>query len=309
MFSSVDMYDRMTFVTSFENTMAYVIEEDIFGETGSIGRVSISGNPNLSQLFTGTPQFYPGSLIQIEEILTIITAIVSPELVDVDYRWFSPKKYLGTFQIIGVNGLPPHADGDDGQVVSEYQQIKRYSWYTITANPSTIVGFGEQFFTQTCNLYLVPEVYTFEGTSTPVPGQRILNGHNPAMIGNSSYSKAPILDTVFNSKISGFGLHLNAGVEGRSVSYKAGVINTVFTDYPSFPVPVCELSDSPDCQSQFESFLVANDYHDSKASCEAVNTGNVCVSSQWFCPTNSLDVRTYWITNQGAGSGGGGVEG
>lgn len=294
----------MTFVVSFGNFMAYSLDEMITGQTGSIGLITLSGAPNLSQLFTGTPQFYAGSLIQIEEILTIVTSIDDASLVDVDYRWFSPRKYLGTYQLINTLGLLSGGAEEQGNLFTEYQEIKRYSWYTVVANPAKLVNIHEQLFIENCNYYTEPAVYVFPDEPVPRVGSWMQPNKQPVFIGGTTISRAPLLDKTFNQKIYGVGLFLNAGVSGIRVSYKAGIINTVSTDYEQYTAPSCLFAANPTCQQQFNAFLASADPQfstsDTLAGCQATAT-SVCSAYTYFCPTDPTQQFTYY-QSQGSGS-------
>jgi hypothetical protein len=293
----------MTAIKSFEYTVVFNASIDIFGQTGTIAISQFGTTINLSQLFDGTPQFYPGSLIQIQEVMTLVTRIEDPKLVDVDYRWAFPREYRGTFQLFGALGLPTNTVEDQGQILAGLQEISRYSWYTITANPDTIVAKHEQFSVDNCNFYLQPEVYLFPGTNTPIAGFRTTPDLTPTFLGSTTISKAPLLNTQFNQKITGVGLFLYAGIQGVRVEYKAGVINTVYTDYEQADVPQCIFLGTPNCQQQFNSFVVAGGYvnapvngviYDSEAACLGDNQ-SLCSAQTYVCPTNPSETFTYWI--------------
>jgi hypothetical protein len=294
----------MTAMWSFGNVVGYEITELITGQTGSIGLISIGALPNIPSLFNGTPQHYAGSLIQIRERLTIVTNINIPELVDVDYRWFSPRKYLGTYQLINNFGLIAGGIEEQGSLFHEIQHITRLSWYTIVAKSDVPIALGQQISIEDCNFFLVPGNTTFPGSTEITPGQRLAEQLTPNFIGNIGINKAPLVNQVLDQKISGVGLFLYAGVSGVRVDYKAEVVNTIAVDFQALPVPSCVFGVQATCNQQYNAFLIANNYHATQAECEAVNTGNICVKSVWFCPTDGTDQRDYWIANQGGGGGG-----
>jgi hypothetical protein len=266
----------------------------IGGQTGSIGtQFAFGANPTLEQVFNGTPQFYPGSMVQIEEIVTIVTSVVDEKLVDIDFGWWQPHRYLGTFQVIDSLGSPSHYKDDDGYLVDTIQKVRRYSWYTITANPSTVVAQHEQIALDTCNFYLQPDVYLFPGQNTPVTGFRT-HDLNPAFLGSVTLSKAPLVNSFFTPQIGGIGLYLKPGVEGVQINYEAAVINTIKTDYPSATVPNCVFIE-PNCQFQFSAFLAQQPTvrFETQSACQ-ISQSVPCAPSTWVCPTTPTETFVYW---------------
>ena len=68
------------------------------GATGKQGFSTIDQTINFSNLFDGEPQFFAGSQIQIQEILTLYFNIVDAKKIGVDFNWFQSKEYLGNWQ-------------------------------------------------------------------------------------------------------------------------------------------------------------------------------------------------------------------
>jgi hypothetical protein len=267
----------------------------IQGQTGKIGVIQVVAAPNFSQIFSGSPQYYPGSSIEVQEVMRIVTNVADPSKVDSDTQWFDNKLYLGSYQIISNSGLTLHREGDDGFLVSQVQEVVRYSHYTITANPNTLVAQHEQLAIDNCNYYIQPDVYLFPDEINPVPGFRT-HEINPLFLGSTTLSKAPLADTPFNQKIFGVGLFLKPGVEGVRVEYKLAVINDIYTDYPSAEAPKCVFG-TPSCPVQFAAFLVTANAFETKANCEnLVGVGN-CTPLIWTCPTDPDISFTYWTTN------------
>jgi hypothetical protein len=231
------------------------------GETGSFGAVlAFNSTPTFQDLFDGIPQYYAGSMIQVQEVLTIYTDIVDQGLVDTDLTWFAPKRYLGTYQILSGGVQPKHFDGDDGYLVDTIQSIRRYSWYTITANPQVEIADYEALNLKNCNFALQPTVFVDPTTQDPIYGAmglRNYEGETPVFRGRSSISPAPLADTDFFRQIEGVGLHLRPGVEGVEVEYKARIINDIYTAYNPFPVSVCNTA-PVSCIDQYNAFIQDN---------------------------------------------------
>lgn len=276
------------------NNMAVDITIDISEETGTFARIFSSGGYNLSDVFTGTPQFYPGSIVQIQEILTIDTILDDESLISTDLRWFETKRRLGTYQVGDILITSPYSDEDEGFIQYLSQSIKRYSFYTITAAPDVPFGKHEQISLDNCNAYLTPEVYVFPGDPTPDAGFRYYP-LNPIFLGSNTISKAPLRDTDFNQKMKGVGIHLNAGVRGSSLRYQVAVINDIYTNYEPVTPPTCEFLGAS-CDAQFAAFILEEPNSRFLDIDTCVTTSTVgCIPNTYVCATDPTFVRTYYI--------------
>ncbi len=266
-----------------------------FGDTGRTGIVFRFGTPiNFSEIFDGSPQFYPGSLVQIEEIVIINCTVTQPDQIDVDMNWWLPHQFLGTYQLF--SGTPTYGvpKEDEGYINADSLQIKRYSLYTIAADPNVIAAQHEQFTVDSCNFYLQPDIYLFDGETIPVGGFRV-HDKKPHFLGSTSLSKAPLKDGFFYPKIGGLGLFFSPGVSCGVIEYTARVINTIATDYPAFPVGTCEFL-QPNCQQQFSAFLAQHpgQYYDTESSCNSASLGTLCRPFTFTCPSDPTQTFQYW---------------
>jgi len=147
-----------------------------------------------SEIFDGVPQFYKGSTIFVQEILTIISQIDpgKEHLVDRDMRWFDPKIYLGTYQLSALLSSPlePEAEGGQGFLTNSAHQIKRYSNYTITADPDTPFGIGDLFKVDNCNFQLVGSSLEVAGASVSIQVPRT---SDVQFVGTITNEKAPLI--------------------------------------------------------------------------------------------------------------------
>lgn len=236
--------------------MAYSRQLDIYGQTGKV-LLAPPENPVLfSQIFSGTPEFYAGSIVQVEETWQVLMVVDGETLVDTDFNWYFPKYYAGSYQILNSNSIPLHYPEDDGYLNSNVFNIKRYSNYTIVADPGTVYAAAEFSTIRACNFYLQPDVYIFPGENLPVTGFRD-HGVQPAFLGGHSLSKAPLKDTNFNQLMPGMGLFLKPGITGVTAQYNAAVINTIRTDYPPLEAPTCQFAGGLSCDQEFAA-LIAN---------------------------------------------------
>jgi hypothetical protein len=199
------------------------------------------GSPvNFSQIFDGAPQFYPGSVITVQEILTIISQVIPGEehLVDFDKRWFEPKIYLGTYQLTAIAEAPlgNEASGDQGFLTRNAQSIKRYSTYTVVANSNAPVAAGDVFTVDNCN-FAMAEV-SFEIAGVSVTGSKPIS--DTAMFqGTISRQGAPLEDREYFQLLNNVGLYFYPGCEGVLLNHRISVINTIATNYNNYPAYTC----------------------------------------------------------------------
>lgn len=275
--------------------MAYTKRIEIEDGVGSQGYAFNEFDLNLSQVISGSPQYYAGSIIQFQEIIRLTFVIDEPSLVDVDYRWFDPKLYLASYQVSG--GLSGLFDGynDDGHCNYERTFLKYYSYYTVGGDAAVPIGLSTQNDIVNCNFFLQPEVYLFPGENTPVTGFKTHEG-KPSFIATNTIACAPLQDTKFSQKARSIGVHSFAGVRLQEIFYIATDINKIETSYPPYSSPTCEFAGTQSCTSQFNAFLLSNPaYFRDLASCEAVsNADSPCTEKQFVCPSDPTQIFTYY---------------
>lgn len=215
---------------------------DINEGSGAHGK-SLDTPIMFSEIFDGVPQFYKGSTIYVQEILTIISQIdIGKEhLVDKDMRWFDPKIYLGTYQLSALLSTPlePESEGGQGFLTNSAHQIKRYSNYTITADPDTPFGIGDLLRVDNCNFELVGTAIEVAGASVSVQVPRTNVG---MMVGIVTNEKAPLRDIAYNQFFKSIGLYYNPGCRGVVLNHRVAVINVVTTDFLPYPNTICQPS-------------------------------------------------------------------
>jgi len=206
---------------------------------GKVGRI-LPQPINFSQIFDGSPQFYSGSTIELQEVLTINSQVIPSQahLVDVDHKWFDPKIYMGTYQLSALfaEGLETEGEGGQGYLTNYISKIKRYSRYTITADPGVAIATGDVLTIDNCNFGLKTVALsvgplTVEA-SVPVQNQSLLTGY-------VSRQRAPLKDAVYNQFFKSVGLYFNPGCEPLSMFHEVKVINAITTDYNPYPTVTC----------------------------------------------------------------------
>jgi hypothetical protein len=202
--------------------------------------IDFPGSINFTQIFDGLPQFFPGSIITVQEIVQFLITVTAGEehLVDVDYRWYEPKVYLGSYQLQGGVGVyrEPETEGGQGFLVNSFTEIKRYSTYTIVASPSVPVGTIQGFTVDNCNLALRTVGFGFGGVSidiqTPLTNDSLLKGE-------ISIQRARLNNTPYNQFFSQLGLYINPGCRLLQARHKIAVINTIAADLDPYSQPLC----------------------------------------------------------------------
>jgi len=219
----------------------YVLEETAGSPSGARGKILPS--PILfSEIFDGVPQFYSGSTINCQEILTIECNIRIGEerFVDADFRWFDPKVYFGTYQFGDlISGLQSEQELGQGFLTNRKHFFVRRSSYEIIANPDTPFGFEEVFVVDNCGFETSEIGIEFGGASLTV--QRPLR--NEALFqGKISKTRAPLKDATYNQFFGQIGLYLNPGCELIRITHRVQIINNIQADFLPYPEFTCSLA-------------------------------------------------------------------
>lgn len=223
---------------AYNRNYTFSIEEG----SGKVGR-TLDTPILFSEIFDGTPQFYAGSTIFVQEILTIISdvQIGKEHLVDVDLRWFNPKIYYGTYQLSALigSGIEPENEGGQGFLTCQTMQIKRRSSYTITANPNTPFAIGEKFVVDNCNFEL--EELTLDLGAGEITVTKPKNNES-MLVGIVTSEKAPLADTEYNQFFTSLGFYYNPGCFLVALNHRIAIINVVYTDFTPYRDVVCNPS-------------------------------------------------------------------
>jgi hypothetical protein len=278
--------------------MAFRVDIDLEGATGGYGAFFRDTPIFFSEIFAGIPQYPLGSTVRIEEILRIYTSIDDPLVVDVDTRYYQNKYFLGNWMIIDELGIPLHAQENDGFLSWTIQEIKRYSEYTIVHHPSVQKAESSTFIVEQCNFFLKPSVYLPQPISTPISGFDPIS-KSPLFRGKVEISPPPLINTKFNQKIHGIGLHFFPGTSGNRLEYTIAAINNIAVDLPATRDITCGL-DTENCEASFARFLAAapSERFETEAQCVATLSGTssafVCGRSSYECPTDPTQTYEYW---------------
>jgi hypothetical protein len=263
--------------------------------------------PTIGNVIDGSI-YYPGSTIQIQEIVDIQTSIYDATLVDIDFNWFEPRKYLGSYQVQSDYGLNRDV-ADDGFLTSEYQRITRYSYYTITSDGQGAVTLPNKNYINDCNFDLRDDII-----SNP-PAVNILRqvldnkgDDHPIFTVDNTLAPVSLANDRFYPRMLGVGLFLKPGVELDFVKYRARAINGVRVALPSVAAKVCDTKQSS-CEQLYAAYVAANPglVFETFGECEAyrlnpppnsppTDTAGTCILDAWICPTDeSFSVPAYTI--------------
>lgn len=255
----------------------------------------------MSQIFSGTPQFYAGSSFQVEEVIEFGVIPVNPLVVDIDFRWYPPKYYLGNWSLFDqLSGFGTYPE-DRGYIEDTISKVRRYSQYTIQGNANVPIAVHEQSAIDGCNFQLISAEIGIPPVA--IEGSQLFEPI-AAFKSRNTLQRVPLLDQPFNAKIKTIGFYIYEGCELTFLNYKARVINAISVDLAPFPITQCFYGTAPDCNQLFQSFLTDNAYYDNEAQALAIAVANCPVppnisasaeQQSWTCPGNPLDVRQYWI--------------
>jgi hypothetical protein len=212
------------------------------------------GDIQFSQIFNGVPQLYAGSSFTVEEVIEFGVLINNPEVIDVDLRWYPPKKYMGTWTIfdqVSAFGTYPE---DRGFIEDNITKVRRYSTYVIQANADVPIALHEQSAIDDCNF-----IQTSVGAIIPPFDFEVqpLAVHEAVLKSRNTLTKVPLLNRSFIGRIKTIGLYVDLGCELTFINYKARIINGISVDLPEFPLTVCSVAPLFDCDAEFTNFLAA----------------------------------------------------
>jgi hypothetical protein len=260
--------------------------------SGTSGRDSIFWTTPIafSEIFDTTPQYYPGSLVCIQEVVQINCSYDPNSGVDADLGWFVRKDYLGTWQISnGSVAAFDWIDGDYGYINGIQQKIVYHTYWSIVADINNPIARGEQFQASPCNFFLEPSTL-LQPDVPPIPGFTMRDLGDAEIVGVMSLSPAPLLQTNYTPKVNEIGLWFRPGVTGYSVIQEVRAVRVITSNYPQMPIPVCSGIDVP-CIDQFGAFLSVNGFYATEADC---SINGDCLQGVWTCPSDQSYTQSYW---------------
>jgi hypothetical protein len=249
--------------------------------------------PTLEEVL-GVPTGYrPGSQITIRETITISCTIVDEHKIDRDHRWFFPKDYIGTYQLIGFFGERAVDMENFGFLNSVLSKIVRERQYTVIDAPEITYWADSQLRIDQCNLVLGPGIYP--PGLPPIPATAISPVVRTDILKGGIYRlPTPLKNPYYIPQIGGIGLFINDGARVDEIQFKLEEVATVQTNYPQGSPPTCVLADLS-CDSQFSAFLISRRAFASLGACNA-DPGSPCGSGGTYtCPSDSSYTRPFYV--------------
>lgn len=232
--------------------MAYTKSFSFKGDgEGRQGVLLYGTPPKFSEVFNGQSVFYPGSTVQVEETMTIISNINKPELLRQEDRWFIEKKYLGTWQRITTQGLLTHNNTDYGLIRDTTFSLNHYSTYTIGADPNNPIQQHDGGSINQCN-FEIQQVTVGNPPLTATFGRPALD--NDLFKIDNYQQPCRIQDTEYNLWWGGVGIFFYDGIEGFRVDFRASVINVIFNGNDKWQPRKCTLG-AQSCAEAFDQLV------------------------------------------------------
>jgi hypothetical protein len=265
------------------------------------GRFNVKFTPDrlisLGLIIDLQSRYLPGSILYLREEWSSQFVVTDEKAIDVDFRYFDPELYLGTWQELDYDTSLWEGDHDKaGKINSLTHTISKVTPYTIVSFGTTpeIAGTGR---IDNCNFLTVQSPRVINGTSrvtnTPV-------GYDAIFSTEFSRTKAKFISQTITANIGNIGYFLNPGVQLTGITYKASVDPTLIYESTTFGTGLkCTLPVfSPlACSAEFTAFLAqTSSRFATLAECQ-LNSGAIpCLQKTFFCADGGT--RTYYQSQQ-----------
>jgi hypothetical protein len=242
--------------------------------------------PALNEIVENPYSYRPGSNLTIRETITVSSTITDEHKIDRDHRWFFPKDYIGTYQLIGFFGEQTVDMENFGFLNSVLSKIVRERQYTIIDNPALSYWIDSQFRVDQCNLVLGPGIYP--PGLPPIPATAISPVVRTDILTGGVYRlRTPLKNPIYIPQMPGIGFYINAGARVDQVQFKIEEVATVQT-------ATCILAELS-CDSQFSAFLISRRAFTSLGACNA-DPGSPCgFGGTYTCPSDSSYTRPFYV--------------
>lgn len=265
-----------------------------------------------------------GDQLQITQIFNIELAIDNPEKIDLDFRYYTPKAYIGTYQVSGGGGVRLGSTGFLEVGNGNNQIINQFNLQVVSeVSPTDFLHMQNQLVGQldACNFDLLPSIIEDPITGTPTPGfsLKFSDPDKPAAtllhdrrffwdgdIGNYPFptfgnTGTFVLDFDYDGAIKDLDLYIYEGASIVSINEQILVDTLVPVIIPptiarqTDEFPICGIGE-PTCADLFQELLDSNPaLYPTLAQCEANSLG-FCDQVIWVCPSDSTQTFSYWIT-------------
>jgi hypothetical protein len=260
---------------------------------GSTGSQAWDFNPTVPGLLVGAAlgtndKLHSGQSFTIRESVTINVQVVNSTLIDTDFRWQTPLKYLGSWQVSGLLGFTGERNSF-GLLHFASTTISRDHHCSVmhgTSGEPQLELFG---YINQCNLKLVPKEIQPPGGGDPVQGYATTN-EEPLFTLQGYRYPSQIENEIINTEINQVGVYCYAGVELVNLIYRLELINAYKNINPVSTAATCS---EGGCTTEFTAWVLAHN------GGLPIDSGSNIFSSQGLCQvgTNQCTQGTYVCTN------------
>lgn len=262
------------------------VELDGSGSRGFI----FTNIPKFKEILDPDQQFYAGSAFEVSERITIDTTVDDPKLIDVDFRWYQPRKYIGNWSALTIGSTAQNAQ-NSGYIIDERTEIEHRSLWTLGANIATPRSLQWGGRVNQCNFELSSTTIRVGPATIAVSRPRATQG----LFGIESYKEASrITNQLYTSQFDFIGFYINPGASLVSITREIFVENHIPVDDVPWTATPCSIGGPSviSCDSQFNTFIQNSGFSltpISLADCPARAEKLV-----YICPTDPLYTRTYY---------------
>jgi hypothetical protein len=252
----------------------------------------------LGQIIDTGQTFYTGQSFEIIERAIIQLTVTDPTLIDIDYRWPAPIRYLGTYTTTGVNGFTGN-NQNMGRIWYDRTVLERKHLISIGGNPTKTTNFEGYGSVFQCNLELVPASITPKGGGDPVDGY-ITSNREPVFSEQYARATTIFVNDIIETELNYISVHAYQGVEITTLSYQIATKGIFRADNAALPNASCTRGG---CNEEFNAWVLAHNggqpidsgasIFSSQALCE-IGT-NHCLQGSYLC--TSGESRIYWYVD------------
>lgn len=249
-----------------------------------------------------TNTIYSGGFFAIQEVATIVLDITKPELIDTDFNYFEPNRFLGSWQILRNTGILAPGGGfsyefggtdeptEQGFFLKTACKLERISYHSVgdlTAQPR----LGGVSHVDNCNFFTIGA--TIEVGPLTLTGELQEDQENIYLTRNY-ITPPPLQNKTFSPILASLGIFTKPGVTLLTSRWDCAAINILTTDTQIEQAFSCRVIADVDCNQ------LAIDYAASHpgifldlASCDAAAGGTPCVMVD-ITVDNRCGSTTFW---------------
>jgi len=232
-----------------------------------------------------TNTIYSGGFFAIQEVATIVLDITDPKLIDTDFNYFEPNRFLGSWQILRNTGILAPGGGfsyefggtneptEQGFFLKTVCKLDRISYHSIgdlTAQPR----LGGVSHVDNCNFFTIGA--TIEVGPLTLTGE-LQEAEENIYLTRNYITPPPLQTKTFSPILASLGVFIKPGVALLSARWDCSAINILSTDTAIEQAFSCRVVADVDCNQ------IAIDYTNNNANayltqgdCLNANPGGNC---------------------------------